>query len=152
MKVEDLEKILPHRKPMLLLDEAKVDESGKAIGIYNVKGDEFFLQGHFPGNPVVPGVVLCEMMAQTCAVLLSQDAKDKTPYYTSLDKVRFRNPVKPGDRVTFECEIIRAKPPLFSPGGKGLWKENCAYKVNSPSHSYSFCIWFQAFIIIFKSV
>lgn len=55
MKVEDLEKILPHRKPMLLLDEAKVDESGKAIGIYNVKGDEFFLQGHFPGNPVVPG-------------------------------------------------------------------------------------------------
>ena len=72
MKVQDLEKILPHRKPMLLLDEAKVDESGKAIGIYNVKGDEFFLQGHFPGNPVVPGVILCEMMAQPCAVLFSK--------------------------------------------------------------------------------
>ncbi|HPZ59678.1 MAG TPA: 3-hydroxyacyl-ACP dehydratase FabZ [Bacillota bacterium] len=120
MKVQDLEKILPHRKPMLLLDEAKVDESGKAIGIYNVKGDEFFLQGHFPGNPVVPGVILCEMMAQTCAVLFSQDVKDKNPYYTSLDKVRFRNPVKPGDRVTFECEIIKAKPPFVFAKGKGF--------------------------------
>jgi 3-hydroxyacyl-[acyl-carrier-protein] dehydratase len=119
MKIDDLEKILPHRKPMLLLDEADIDESGKAVGIYNVRGNEFFLQGHFPGNPVVPGVILCEMMAQTCGVLLSKESEDKTPYYTSLDKVRFRNPVKPGDRVKFECEIIKTKPPFVFAEGKG---------------------------------
>ncbi|MGI6733170.1 MAG: 3-hydroxyacyl-ACP dehydratase FabZ [Anaerovoracaceae bacterium] len=119
MNVADLEKILPHRKPMLLLDEADIDESGKAVGVYNVRGDEFFLQGHFPGNPVVPGVILCEMMAQTCGVLLSKEAKDKTPYYTSLDNVRFRNPVKPGDQVIFECEIIKTKPPFVFAKGKG---------------------------------
>ena len=123
MKTEDLEKILPHRKPMLLLDDAGIDESGRGVGIYNVRGDEFFLQGHFPGNPVVPGVILCEMMAQTCAVLLSTDAQGKTPYYTSLDKVRFRNPVKPGDQVKFLCEITKSKPPFIFAKGKGYVDE-----------------------------
>ncbi len=119
MNIAELEKILPHRKPMLLLDEAGVDENGIAVGGYHVKGDEFFLQGHFPGNPVVPGVILCEMMAQTCAVLLSSETAGKTPYYTSIDKVRFRNPVKPGDQVEFKCEIVKRKPPFVFAEGKG---------------------------------
>lgn len=119
MNSKDLENILPHRKPMLLLDDAGIDESGRAVGVYNVRGDEFFLQGHFPGNPVVPGVILCEIMAQTCGVLLSSETREKTPYYTSIDKVRFRNPVKPGDRVEFHCEIIKRKPPFIFAEGKG---------------------------------
>lgn len=119
MNINDLKMILPHREPMLLLDEANIDESGKAVGIYNVKGDEFFLQGHFPGNPVVPGVILCEMMAQTCGVLLSGEAKGKTPYYTGIDKVKFRSSVKPGDKIEFQCEIIKIKLPFVFAKGSG---------------------------------
>lgn len=120
MERADLEKILPHRKPMLLVDEADINVDGNAVGRYTVQGDEFFLQGHFPGNPVVPGVILCEMMAQTCAVLLSVNSEGKTPYYTSLDKVRFKHVVKPGDTIEFLCEIIKMKPPFYFARGKGI--------------------------------
>lgn len=119
MNVDDIKKILPHREPMLLLDEVNKTETGEAVGIYNVRGDEFFLQGHFPENPVVPGVILCEMMAQTCGVLLSEDIKGMTPYYTGLDKVRFRSPVKPGDSIEFRCEITKMKLPFVFAKGSG---------------------------------
>jgi len=118
MKRDEIEKILPHRAPMLLVDETEVADS-QAVGRYTVKGDEFFLQGHFPGNPVVPGVILCEMMAQNCAVLLVGTAEGKTPFFTSLDKVRFKNPVRPGDTVEFTCTITRAKAPFYMAEGKG---------------------------------
>ena len=75
MNKEEIKEFLPHREPMLLLDEVVVEE-GRAIGKYTVKGDEFFLQGHFPGNPIVPGVIHCEMIAQT-AVALLPDCKGK---------------------------------------------------------------------------
>ena len=68
-----------------------------AVGHYTVRGDEWFLQGHFPGNPVVPGVVLCEMMGQTCCVLLADKIGGSTPYFTGINQVKFRNPVHPGE-------------------------------------------------------
>ncbi len=120
MRKIDIQTALPHRKPMLLIDEAGVDDEGNALGFYTVTGDEFFLKGHFPGNPIVPGVILCEMMAQTCGVLLSDATKGKTPFFTSLDKVRFKNPVLPGDRIEFRCEIIKSKPPFYFAKGKGF--------------------------------
>lgn len=108
MKREEIKQILPHREPMLLVDEATV-EGNKAEGFYTVKGDEFFLQGHFPGMPVVPGVIQCEMMAQVGAlvVLSMEENRGKTPLFGGMDKVRFRRMVKPGDTLTMKCEITR---------------------------------------------
>jgi len=112
MNKEELKNILPHREPMLLVDEAEKIGENKAIGKYKVKGDEWFLQGHFPGNPVVPGVVLCEMMAQACCVILSDKASDTTPYFTGLNNVKFKNKVLPGDELVTECEITKSKHPF----------------------------------------
>ncbi|MCD8373848.1 MAG: beta-hydroxyacyl-ACP dehydratase, partial [Oscillospiraceae bacterium] len=108
MDRSELMGILPHRDAMLLLDSA-TREGGEAHGVYHVKGDEWFLQGHFPGNPVVPGVVLCEILAQSVCVLLAGEMSEgKTPMYTGLDKVRFKSPVKPGDTFETSCHITRS--------------------------------------------
>ena len=127
MNREELKGILPHREPMLLLDESSVVD-GKAHGTYTVRGDEYFLQGHFPGNPVVPGVILCEMLAQNCCVLLADDPalSGATPYYTSLDKVRFKHPVKPGDVVELTSEVTKAKGPFrFATGTVSVAGTTC---------------------------
>ncbi len=121
MNKEEIKKILPHREPMLLLDEVSLDDEGYACGSYTVRGDEWFLQGHFPGNPVVPGVIQCEILAQTCCVLLGQSAADPdfTPFFTGLDKVKFRKPVTPGDVFSTRCKITREKAPFYFAQGEG---------------------------------
>ncbi len=118
MDREAIKNILPHREPMLLVDEAYVRDD-KAFGKFHIKGDEWFLGGHFPDNPIVPGVIQCEIMAQTCCVLLAEKAAGLTPYFTSLDKVRFKNKVRPGDTMELECEIIKVKEPFYFAKGKG---------------------------------
>lgn len=120
MKRDELKKILPHREPMLLLDEAEVID-GVAHGRIVITGDEFFVQGHFPGNPVVPGVILCEMLAQNCCVLMGDGLSGQenvTPFYTSLDKVRFKHPVRPGDTVELTCQITRHRGPFYFASGE----------------------------------
>ncbi len=104
MNKEEIKKILPHREPMLLLEEVDVNEQGEAVGKYTVKGDEFFLQGHFPGNPIVPGVIQCEMIAQT-AVALIPDMHDSLPMYTGLNNVKFKNPLLPGDTAVMTVSL-----------------------------------------------
>lgn len=113
MNREEIMKILPHRDNMLLLDDAE-NRDGTAVGHYTVRGDEFFLKGHFPGNPIVPGVILCEILAQSACVLM-QDAigAGQLPVYTGLNRVKFRSPVKPGDTVETRCRITRAKHPFY---------------------------------------
>ena len=101
MKRDELMKFLPHRDPMLLVDEMEIDSYGVCHAKYLVKEDEFFCKGHFPGNPIVPGVIQCEIMAQSCALLVKDEIQGKTTLYTGIDKVRFKNIVKPGDL----CEI-----------------------------------------------
>lgn len=113
MNRTELKTILPHREPMLLLDDAEcVGEI--AVGHYTVRGDEFFLKGHFPGKPIVPGVILCEILAQSACVLLKGAVGDGSlAVYTGLDKVRFRSSVKPGDTVEARCRIKRSKHPFY---------------------------------------
>ncbi|MBO4609244.1 MAG: beta-hydroxyacyl-ACP dehydratase [Lachnospiraceae bacterium] len=114
MDREEIKQILPHREPMLLVDEADVNEDGSATAYYRVRGDEFFLQGHFPDNPIVPGVIQCEMMAQSACVLFKDRMKEGiTPVYTGLDKIRFRNMVKPGDLVKIDTKILNGCHPLY---------------------------------------
>lgn len=113
MDRDEIKKILPHREPMLLLDDAEKREE-EAVAHYTVKGDEFFLKGHFPDAPIVPGVILCEILAQSACVLLDgKIPRGSLPVYTGLNNARFRSPVRPGDTVEAKCRIKRAKPPFY---------------------------------------
>lgn len=122
MNKEEIKSYLKHRDPMLLVDSVELvteqDKEGKdvlvAYGTYTVRGDEFFLQGHFPEYPVVPGVILCEMMAQSCALLLGEEIKSKLTFYTGIDNVRFKGQVRPGDVVkTKSCIVDRRQSLIF---------------------------------------
>ena len=119
MTQEELKTILPHRDAMLLLDSAEVS-NGKAIGKKKIVGDEWFLKGHFPNNPVTPGVILCEILAQSVCVLMAGEMDSTaTPLFTGLDKVKFKHPVLPGDEFRTECVITRKMPPFYFASGKG---------------------------------
>ncbi len=136
MNREELMKIMPHRDDMLLLDEAEIVD-GKAHGKKFIRGDEFFLRGHFPGDPIVPGVIQCEILAQSTCVLLGASAgggKVKT-LFTGLDGVRFKRPVRPGELFETVCEIKKSKGPFYWAEGSGyVGKELCV------SASFSFAV------------
>ena len=122
MNREELKTILPHREPMLLLDEAERIEE-EAVGRYTVRGDEYFLQGHFPGNPIVPGVIMCEILAQSVCVLLQDKMEEDpgiVPMYTGMNNVKFRNSAKPGDTIVTKCTITRSKYPFYFAKGKAF--------------------------------
>ena len=121
MNREEIKTYLPHREPMLLVDnleeELVTGANGEitryAVGTYCVRGDEFFMQGHFPDYPVVPGVILCEMMAQSCALLLGDEIKSKRPLYTGIDNVRFKYQVRPGDAIILRSTIVERRQSLI---------------------------------------
>lgn len=119
MNRDELKEILPHREPMLLVDEAEQKEENLAVGKYTVRGSEWFLQGHFPGMPIVPGVIQCEMLAQTCCVLLADQVKNCVPLFAGLEKVRFKNQVHPGDTLEMECSLTKSRPPFYFAKGTG---------------------------------
>lgn len=113
--VEEIMKMLPHRYPFLLLDRLEVVEAGeKGIGLKNVTMNEEFFQGHFPGNPIMPGVLQVEAMAQTAGALVIAaqedfEATDTQVFFMTVDGVKFRKPVKPGDQLRIHVEKEKAR-------------------------------------------
>src|ERR1700731_2535867 len=110
LDIAGIQKILPHRYPFLLVDAVEEMERWKHIvGIKNVTINEHFFQGHFPGNPIMPGVLIIESMAQTGGLLLLQEVKDrekKLLYFVAIDDARFRRPVVPGDQLRIEVNVL----------------------------------------------
>ena len=104
MNREELEKVMPHRDPMLLVDSSEQTENG-VISKYTVPDDPYYTRGHFPGNPIVPGVILCEIMAQGSVLLFHEKLVGKLALYAGMDKVRFKHSVRPGDTVVVRSKI-----------------------------------------------
>ena len=109
MDREEIQKHIPHRPPMLLVDEVTIDSDGVAHGKYRIREDEYFTNGHFPGNPVVPGVILCEIMAQSCTMLMIDDIPGHDTFYRAIDEVKFKNAVRPGDLCEVTAVLVSKK-------------------------------------------
>lgn len=111
MDLEKILELLPHRYPFLLVDRVlEVQGTQKIVGLKNVTFNEPFFQGHFPGHPVMPGVLIIEAMAQTGGLLLMEQIPDrdaKVVYFMALDNVKFRKPVVPGDQLRMEVEMLQ---------------------------------------------
>jgi 3-hydroxyacyl-[acyl-carrier-protein] dehydratase len=122
LNIEAIKEYLPHREPMLLVEEARLVD-GVATGRYTVRGDEFFLAGHFPGNPMVPGVILCEMMAQSSCLLLEPQDVGRGTYLAGMNKVKFKCKVVPGDTIEFKCELIAKRGPFYFVKGSGYVRD-----------------------------
>jgi 3-hydroxyacyl-[acyl-carrier-protein] dehydratase len=121
LDINEIMKILPHRPPFLLVDRIIELETGKrVVGLKNVSINEPFFPGHFPGHPVMPGVLIIEAMAQVACVLaiLSSDesVRSKVTYFAGIDRAKFRKPVFPGDQLRLELEAVNCK--------RGIWYFN----------------------------
>ena len=122
---QEIKKYIPHRHPFLLVDRIIEIESGKrAVGVKNITGSESFFTGHFPDEPVMPGVLIIEALAQTAAALAtysSPDDQGKIIYFAAIDNARFKKLVQPGDTVLLEVDVISAR--------RRMWKVEGTAKV-----------------------
>jgi len=122
MDVLEIQKLLPHRYPFLLVDRVLSIEAGKSLRAYkNVSVNEPFFNGHFPGHPVMPGVLVLEALAQASAILAYRttgfDPADKVTYLMAIDGAKFRRPTVPGDRLDLEVEVLRFKGAILKTRG-----------------------------------
>jgi 3-hydroxyacyl-[acyl-carrier-protein] dehydratase len=127
MDLEEIQRVLPHRYPFLLVDRVLSLELGKRIvAVKNITINEPFFQGHFPGHPIMPGVLIIEALAQAGGILallsIPENLGNPSIFLLGADKVRFRKPVVPGDQLRLEVESIR--------GGKKFWRMQCRALVN----------------------
>ena len=120
-----IKELIPHRDPFLFIDECNIIEKGKkgnAIKVFSE--NEYFFQGHFPNNPIVPGVIIVEAMAQTAGVVISDDLtnyKDKSVLFMSVNKAKFRKPILPNYKVFFEVELIQNFKDVYKFKGLALY-------------------------------
>jgi 3-hydroxyacyl-[acyl-carrier-protein] dehydratase len=132
LKYEDIIKVLPHRYPFLLVDRIiEMELNKKVVGLKNVTANEHFFQGHFPDNPIMPGVLIVEAMAQVGGVLARLSISEITEMgavdeilFMSIDKVKFRKPVVPGDQIVFEVVPIRTGSRVWKFKGKAFVESN----------------------------
>jgi len=123
IEINEILNILPHRYPFLLVDRIiEIEEGKRIVGIKNLTINEPFFQGHFPGRPVMPGVLQMEAMAQVAGILLNKmlGGEGKISFFAAIDNARFRRPVVPGDQLRMEIEIINAKPRLSKVNAKAF--------------------------------
>lgn len=120
--IKEIQNFLPHRYPFLLVDRIiEFKEGENAVGIKNVTMNEEFFTGHFPGNPVMPGVLIVEALAQTAAVFsFKSGVKGKAVYFMSIDKVKFRKPVLPGDQLRLEVKLLQTRGNVYKFEGKAV--------------------------------
>jgi beta-hydroxyacyl-ACP dehydratase FabZ len=124
--IQEIMDTIPHRYPFLLVDRILEMEMGKrVVGIKNVTINEPFFQGHFPGQPIMPGVLILEAMAQVAGVMALKSVppdqvKNKVIYFMTIDKVKFRKPVVPGDQIRFEIEVLRMRSTVVNFKGQAL--------------------------------
>ena len=113
MDVQQILEFLPHRYPMLLVDRIlEIEEGERIVGLKNVTINEPFFSGHFPGHPIMPGVLIVEAMAQAGGLLMMSEMEnvaEKVVYFMSLDNVKWRKPVVPGDQLIFEVELVQRR-------------------------------------------
>ncbi len=124
MTVQEIEKLLPHRHPFLLVDRiVELEPDKRVVGIKCVTANEAFFVGHFPGHPVMPGVLILEALAQCSAIMAlksmpPEKRAGKVIYFMSIDGAKFRKPVVPGDRLELHCEMLRSKASLMKTRGE----------------------------------
>ena len=125
LNIEEIIKLIPHRYPILLVDRLLEYESGKsALGLKNVTFNEPYFMGHFPNRPIMPGVLIIEALAQTSAILVAKSSVDnpenKLVYFMSIDKVKFRKPVIPGDSVKLKVTTVQNRGSVWKFNGRAL--------------------------------
>ena len=123
--IQDIKRMIPHRYPFLLIDRVReIDLNKSAVGIKNVTFNEPHFQGHFPAQPIMPGVTIVEAMAQTAAVLvvmtLDMVDNDMLVYFLSIDNCKFRRPVTPGDQLELHVKVVRGRGKLWRFSGEGV--------------------------------
>ena len=128
LNIEEIKKLIPHRKPFLFIEECKIIQKGKIGESHRIFDEsEYFFEGHFPQNPIVPGVVIVEAMAQTAGVVVSEslvNKKDQSVLFMSINKAKFRKPVLPNYNIKFHVELINNIKNVYKFMGKAYYNNS----------------------------
>lgn len=126
--INGIQNLLPHRYPFLMVDRIiELEPNAKAVGIKNVTVNEPFFQGHFPGNPIMPGVLIVEAMAQIAGVLaFGSGVQGNAVFFMSIEKAKFRKPVVPGDQLKMEIKVLQQRGNVWKFSGVGIVDEKVA--------------------------